>query len=1075
MKRTFLLNLMFLALFSFGSFAQNINVKGKVTDENGEPLPGVSIVQANTSKGTVSDIQGNYSISVPGNAVLEYSFIGLANVSENVNNRTVINVVLSHKVTVLEEVVAIGYGSIKKSDLSGSVISVSSDDIGKQNISTFEQALQGRAAGVNFTQSDFSPDGGVSVQIRGSNSMLGGTEPLFVVDGFPIEPGNVQAKSGDNFSGAAPNMMSFVNPSDIESIEILKDASATAIYGSRGANGVILITTKSGSTGRSTVSFGYSMDYNTPSNYIKLLSPKEYSEYQNRMFLNEAYAQYLDKGLGDGKIPTIEDLIAEGANGNLNRKINFMTPYLPADSTVLGTDWQSEILQSSLSHNYDFSISGGTNDVKYRVGISYKDVEGIVLGSDFERLTLSGRLDAKVAPKFRIQYTTNFSKMSGNRTQVGIDNSGDQRSVMNAALRFSPLKTPGQIEDEIDEKGELISSDDPYTYATQFKDVHTRYVFLNNLDMAYSFNNYLTARIKGGIRLMHSTRDMYIPKSTIRGSRYFDITGQRGGLASYGANTSESYFNDLLLEYNRKYGVHSINALGGFSQEVTNQRSVGTRSYSFDSDELTYHSLQSGVQTDIPNSYFSIAAMQSFIFRSNYSLMDRYIFTLSFRADGSSKFVNNKWGYFPSGAFAWRINEESFMNQIDELSNLKLRLSYGKTGNQAIQPYQSLSTYAPVNYSLNGTSLDVAYKKVAKANPNLTWETTSQYNAGLDVGLWAQRLSFSVNYYFKDTRDLLQQVALAPSTGYEYQFQNAGQITNAGFEFDLKGILIKSKDYSLKMGVTLSQNINKIVSLGETELFLGQNTGGSSIYPFRLKAGESLGSIYGFQTNGVIQTLEQAQNSPSFQNNSLGELVVVDQNDDAVINQDDIVIIGNTNPKFIYGFTIDFDYKDFSLGLLLSGKYGFDILNMNHRTGSRLTGENPLKYVYENAWSPEIRNNNGEIVQPGNPNAKYSMIGAFPGRAWEEIYDTFVEDGSFIRLNSVRLSYQLNNIVRKLTSGSVRSGSVFVTASNLITWTNYKGYDPDVSVFGQDASRRGVDWGSYPPPRTFSFGLNFNL
>jgi len=1074
MKKSIFVILTIFILFSSNLLAQNIQVKGKITDEGGTPLPGVTVIQKGTTNGTVSDMDGNYIINVSGSATLQYSFIGMATVSEKINNRKTINITLKKEAVALEEVVAVGYGTVRKSDLSGSVVSVSSEEIESQTVNTFEQALQGRTAGVNVTQSDFSPDGGLSIQIRGSNSMLGGTEPLYVVDGFPIDPGNEQASSADGFSPAAPNLMSFLNPSDIESIEILKDASATAIYGSRGANGVILITTKSGKAGKATISFGYSMDFHTPSNYLELLSPTEYSEYKNRINLNQSYMQYLDKGLGGGKEPTMEDLIEASANGDVDYTIDFNTPYI-TDSIVAGTNWQEEILRDSYGHNYDFSINGGTNDIQYRVGLSYKDVEGIVLGSDFERLTLSGRLDAKVTPKIRLQNSTNFSKMSGNRSQVGIDNAGDQRGVMAAAIRFSPLSTIGDIEEEISETGELISSDDPYTYATEFLDENTRYIFVNNLDLSYNITDYLSAKVTGGIRFLNFTRDMYIPKSTIRGSKYFDSTGERGGLASFGENTVLGFLNDILLEYKKNIGVHSISAVGGFSQEVTKRRSVSTNAYSFDSDELTYHSLQSGVQSDIPSSFFSENALQSFLFRTNYSLKNKYIFTLSFRADGSSKFVNNKWGYFPSGAIAWRINEESFLQEADKLSNLKLRISYGKTGNQAIAPYQSLSTYAPTFYSLNGTSLDVAYRKVVKANPDLTWETTSQYNAGLDFGAFKQRLIFVFNYYFKDTRDLLQRVDLAPTSGYQFQYQNAGQITNRGFELDMNGILVDSKDFKITLGANFAQNMNKIVSLGETEMFLGKNTGGSNIYPFRLVEGESLGAIYGFETVGVIETPEQAENFPSFQNDARGELFVVNQDENEVIDQDDITIIGNTTPKFIYGFSMDVNYKDLSLGLLFSGKYGNDILNMNHKTASRLTGQNPLKYVYENAWSPEILNNNGEIIQPGNPGAKYSMIGSYPGRAWEEIYDTWVEDGSHIRLNNVRLSYRLNKFVRKFSGNAVRSGSIYFNVSNVYTWTSYKGYDPDVSIFGQDASRRGVDWGSYPPPRTFTAGINLNF
>jgi len=1075
------------------AYGQTRVVKGTVVDESNEPVIGATIT-TNEDKtiGTITDASGGFTLNIPQNSKnLSVAFLGLQTQKVSLTNAENYHIILRENTVLMDDVVVVGYGYQKKSDLTGAVASVKTESITGRMVS-IEQGLQGRVSGVQITQSEASPDGGLSMVIRGSNSIVGGTEPLYVVDGIPISGGNSMIKGPTDSFGATgseqtmtqpANMLSFLNPADIESIEILKDASSTAIYGSRAANGVVLITTKKGSEGSTKVTFDASVDFANAYRKWDLLDAGDYAEQRRQRHL-------ISKIVGQNMTyeEAITDMPFSGAyNGQYNTKWNPSdnfggdgvyrpTPDDFRSGRVSSTDWQDAILRTGVNQKYSITVSGGTKDLRYYVGAGMDNVEGILVGSKFKRYSVNSNIDSRFWN--RIQFTNSFnaSYTKSNRAQVGNIQSGDSRGVMMAAVVYDPTKTITGNRYEI-ENGLLINSDDPYTAATGCLDINTVYTVLDNMSFTIDILEGLKFKISGGVHYTHNIRDIYNPRTS---NRYWDASGQ--GYAFYGNNDNFFVINENILMYNKKFNKHTIDALAGFTQETSKGNGHSMSGKGFLNDYNTYHVLGSATTFYTPYSDYWKTSGKSYLGRINYNYDDRYLLTVSFRADGSSKFgKNNKWGYFPSGAFAWRIDQEKFMKKFDFLSNLKLRLSVGATGNQGVGAYQSLSALIPGVYPVEGKLGPTYQLGNTMANPDLKWEKTVQYDAGLDIGLFNNRLTLTADVYRKNTTDLLQGMTLASNTGYNTIFKNAGSLRNTGVELSLTGI-ISDSDFFWSMTGNWSTNKIKVTSLGGLESYPGMHVWGWANYPFPITVGRPLGEIWGYKITNVMKTWEQRENAAKDNPNMIedtnpvtGERQRVGKLGEYDFEKDENgmmkkQIIGNTNPDFIFGVNSMMRYKNFELSFAIAGSIGQDILNLQAMPGFDYSLR--VHDYADDRWVPEVKDRNGKIIYEDNGKSGNILENPWGANYGEGTYSKQVENGSWVKLKNVTLAYTHRFKKKPIHISSIRPYAAF---NNILCIDSYSGLDPEASVHGQDPTRRGVAFSEYPMSFSMTFGVNITF
>jgi TonB-linked SusC/RagA family outer membrane protein len=1049
--------LFFLVLFlSMTALAQQVKVSGIVKRVNsGEPLAGVTI--SSGSSRTQTDNDGNFSLSVSSaRATLSFSHVGFETKQVALNGETKVEVSMTQKTGNLDDVIIVGYGSVRKKDLVGAVSSVSAKDMEGQAMNSIEQGLQGRTAGVQITQSDAAPDGGMSVIIRGSNSAVGGTEPLYVIDGVPVSGGNIRVKGPqDNFGptgdlqemSQAPNMLSFLNPADIESIQILKDASSTAIYGSRGSNGVVLITTKKGSRTRTRVSLRSGVDVSNVFRKMDLLTGPEYAEAQNLRYIINAY-------YAGGQV--YENIIK-----NLPYPGNYATngTYRPspadyANGNADWTDWQDVVLRTGISSRNTLGVSGGSDKTRYYLSLSNDDINGTIVGSKFKRNTVNFNLEANLSKNITLSNSVITSLTKSNRAQASIVHGGEHRGIITAVQRYNPLSLVGSVFFNED-NGTLTGSDDPYTLATKFDDVQTNVNILNNMSLKWKLTQDFTLQVNGGVRYTNDSRDMYYPMSTLRGQN------MGGGAAFNGKNETVYLLNENTLNYQKSIGLHSLNLMAGFTQENTVYRTSSNTVSGFLNDITGYYNLGASSNFSQPQSDYVKYSLLSGIARINYSFDERYLFTASLRADGSSKFgENNKWGYFPSVGAAWRISEEKFAAGLGSVSDLKLRVSYGETGNQGISPYQSMVRLSPANYPFNGT-LYTGLQNANLGNADLRWEKTAQYNLGIDLGFWNQRLTVTANAYVKKTTDLLQNVLLSPNSGYSQQVINLGALENKGVELEISGLIVDKKDWRWRMSGNISTNKIKVTDLGGLNEYPGGYTLWWDWRPYKIRVGEPLGILYGYKVEKIMKTQEDIQQAAKDNpRKALGEYdYVKDKTGNMALMK-----IGNTNPDFTFGISSEVSYKQWSFSFLIAGSIGQDIFNLNKRLWQQ-DAQTVAKY-YTEGWIPEVRNSQGEVVIADN-GGTLPVYRSINGRSLNVPYDEMIEDGSWIKLRNVTLSYSFSSGIKWLTELKP-----FVSGSNLFCIDKYSGLDPEASVYGQDPTRRGTAYGEYPMARTFSFGLN---
>ena len=968
-----------------------IDVKGTLTDEKGKPIEGATITIKGTSKSTISDAEGQFQFrQVSKDIVLVVSYTGYQTREISVRGRTEISVQMVISVKNLNDFVVVGYGSVKKKDLTGSVSQVKPKDITSYPTNNVLNALQGRATGVLVQQNNGAPGGTISVRIRGTNSILGGNDPLYVIDGFP-------------YSGNP----TFLQNADIESVEILKDASSIAIYGSRGANGVVIITTKSGTKGGKTLvdlDAGYSVQ--SPMKKIKLMNAEEYGRFYNEQATNDNLAPYFTQGQIDSfaKSP--------------------------------GTDWQGLVMRKAPMYSVHLNVGGGNDRTKYSLSGGFFKQDGIIRNSDYNRYSIRANINHDISRIFSVSYNVYLTKTINNAKNSGLSNRG--ADLISGMLMAPPTLTP-------------------YLSDGSYRRLNTAYPFISNVivnplvtmnktsyktksDKVFSnaaiiikpFKD-LNIRISGGIQNQNDRVDSFV-----------NIEPSTNSIGSAAVNTTQitSLLNENVATYTKALNKHRITATGGFTYQDFVQTTLNASGTGFLSDVTQTGNLSGAATPGIPSTSYMKWALLSFLGRLNYSYDEKYLATVSFRRDGSSRYsTNNKWSNFPSAALAWRISHEPFLKGSSLISDLKLRASYGATGSTAINPYQTLTQLASGN-TVFADALYTTYSPSTTLPGNLKWETTNQFDAGFDAVLFNDRLRLTADFYLKKTKNLLNNVQLPSSMGYTTTVQNVGEIQNKGMEFSAETDVLKGS-VNWTVAANISFNRNKVVKLYQGQDIYGLSiyTGNLNDYINLLREGQPLGIFYGYKETGYTAS---------------GNIQYADLNGDGKITAADKTYIGNPNPDFIYGLSSVLSYKGWELTVFIQGSQGNDIFNLNK--GSTLDlgmGLNLPEDVYLNHWTSQ------------KTNAKYpkitrSLSGNMSSR--------FVENGSYLRFKNIQLAYNIP--VGKMGAKWLRSAQVYASGQNLITLTKYSWYDPEINAYGGSNSiTQGIDYYTYPTYKYVTFGI----
>lgn len=1001
----------------------NSHLVGRVIDSaTREPLPGAVVKIQGTTHVVSTDIEGKFSF-VTGQKFpykLIITFTGYER-REFIADGSPVEIKLKDAQTQLNQVVVVGYGTQKRKDITGSVASVPALAL-KQPIPSLDRALQGSVSGIQVTQATGQPGAGVTVQVRGVNSINAVAEPLYVIDGFPTSNSNSLTDAGVT-NGPKINPLASINTSDIESIEVLKDASATAIYGTRGANGVIIITTKKGKAGVSSINYDGSFGRQEVIKTLPLLNTTQWETLRNDALVNT------------GKTAQTEaQLNPYGAN----------------------TDWQGAAFRKANSQNHSLSIFSGTERTRLAFSGNYFKQDGILQNTNFERYAGRVNVEHDYNDKFKI---TSF--ITGSRTTAQIAPQG----VVPAILLMTPTTPVYNADGSF-----FIKNVFEGTYGNPINTLYnqtnrtTTSRILGNIAGDYKITENLTARVLAGVDIIDNKQNRYLPASVYEGSGY-------SGLGEVGTLNSFNWLNENTLTYNKKFGKHSLNVLAGFTQQQFKAEGAITGSSGFVSDYDTFNNLGSGSVTSVSGSGFAIApssssnvwALKSYLGRINYGFNSKYLLTLTLRADGSSKFApGHQWASFPSAAVAWNASSEGFLKNVTAISQLKLRFSAGQTGNSDIPSYQSYSQLGYYRYNF-GNATVAGFAPNSLYNPNLTWEKTSQYDFGFDLGLFKDRISVTADIYYKKTTNLLLYLPLPATSGLTIitntaitnpqQYENVGSVQNKGFELGISSRNLTG-GFVWNTNLVFAVNRNKVLSLGGNGV--NQFIPDSSL-PSILKVGEPIGSFIGYKTNGLIQAggpvLTPAANTqPGGQN-------YVDINGDGKITQvADRVILGNSQPKFTGGITNTFSFKGVDLSVFVQGSYGNKIYNQQRNTLELGTGYTNATTTLLNRWTPT--------------NTATDVHSAYQDPA-PTISDRFVENGSYLRLKSLSLGYTFPQSV--LSKSPIKKIRIYANAQNLATWTKYTGYDPEVSSNEQSAITSGVDNGAYPNNKSFIVGIGITL
>ncbi len=1025
--------LIFSLLFTTASFCQDQNITGTVTDSAGSALQGVSVTAKGTSFITQTGADGKFTIRAAKGKVLIFSIIGFTPKEITVGSGNVVNVALLQASRALDEVVVVGYGSQSKRNLATSTARVSASEIKNAVISTVDQALQGRATGVQVVQTSGEPGSATVVRIRGNNSLSGNNEPLYVIDGFPMPP---YREASANFYGSySQNGLYGINPNDIESMEVLKDASATAIYGSRGANGVVLITTKAGKRGEGRVELVNKTSFGNVTNPVKMMTGKQYAE-----IVNETYT----------------------LKGNPE-------PFGNIDTINTSTDWFNAITRPSLREDISFSVSGGSPKSSYYVSGNYLLDKGVLLSSDNKRGSLRANLNNDVTNWYTIKAQLSLVRQTSNRAITNSHGWPSEGGSFLDALRAAPTTElnylgfngagiPGYS------GGNWFAN--PYNELTNKTDVSKNDYTVVNVENAFRFTKSLQLVVSLGSNQNLTRRQVFYPASTAVG-HVVNGNGSNTMANTYSYNVNAYFLYDKTFKES-----HNLNLTLGTEYNTQTLELLNTATSGYDIPLFGINNIGSA-QRQSTGSYKEDRSIQSAFFRGNYSYKGKYVLNTSVRLDGASPFAENKkHGLFPAVALGWNFSEEDFMKNVTFITNSKLRASYGETGSQAINPYSSLSRYGNAFYQLGipGTVVTSLYP-TSLGNPNLSWERTKQFNAGLDFSTISNRLTVSFDYYIKTTDDLLQPRTLPSQSGFGGITDNYGSMQNKGVELSLQADIIRQKDLRLSTRFNISRNINTLLNLGSKTTSDYVGIGGNLLGGVSgiLTPGQEVGQFYGYRVTGLIQESDFKDSAPTYAYpGSLTDQVpggwkYQDKDGNKVIDADDRQILGNSSPDFTYGWNTDLLWKNFGINLFFTGSQGNDILNLtSFYLNNGLVNYSDIVFNqtadwYKNRWTPSNPTNN-----PRYPGTQKNI-------AVGDINSTMVEDGSFFRLKTATISYTLPSFK------VFNNPRLFVTGTNLFTITKYTGFDPEVSSFSQSLLQQGIDYGAYPGQRTYTIGVSCNF
>jgi len=1036
---------------SYGLFAQSYTVQGTVVDETNQPLIGVTVKEKGTGVGAATTDKGNFSLQVKGpNSVLLFSYLGYEQKELVLNGENTVKVVLVTDLSTMDEVVVVGYGTMKRRDLTGSVSSIDGDALSRAPVVDVTSALVGQSAGMQVSSSEGAPGAGISIKIRGGGSITQSNEPLYVIDGFPQTEG-----------------LSSLDPMDIESIDILKDASATAIYGARGANGVVLVTTKKGKGGQTRVNYDMYYGVKKITNTLAMLDPYEYVIYDYERSLK--------------------------SEEDLNKFTNRYGAYDELESLYLnkpGIDWQNELFGSNVNNQYHkIGATGGSENTQFNLFYSFNNDEGIMVNSGAKKNNAKLSLSHTANEKLKINGSINYTQQE--IYGAGTSEGGDRFNKLQNILQYRPTIGKSGIDSDLldldedpallDDEGNVMQN--PLTNAiaeTRKRDINNLYL---NTSLDYKIFKNLSYR---GMVGMNSNN---LKVFEFNGSRSVNAkrTGGPNGAITDTKRNSWNYSNTLTYS-NTINQKHSLNVLLGQEELYSESELLGASAQRFPNDDIGLNDLSQGSLSGIPRSFYEDERMISFFSRVNYSYLDRYLFTASLRADGSSKFGSgNKYGYFPSAAFAWKLIEEDFLKTSELLSDFKFRASYGHTGNNRISNYLSLALLEAGNYPLNN-SPSISLGSRTLPNPNLKWETTKSMNLGLDIGFLNEKIHFTVDVYNNKTEDLLLAAEVPYSSGYNTVQMNIGSTRNRGLELALNTRNMVKQDFQWTTNFNLTFNKNKVLSLidGQEFFYSEASYGALNESDYLVKVGKPVGLMFGYQSEGLYQVSDFDYESGEYKlkagipfnpNNKPqpGYLKLSDINNDGLITSSDRTIIGNANPVGFGGLTNTFSYKAFDLSILLNWVWGNDVYNANKLANSQthLAYRNTYEY-FKDRWST-IDNTGNRITDPAQLSAinEGKTIPVYNGTQDLKFYDRMVEDGSFLRINNVSLGYTFpDNWISKVKINSLR---VYVTGYNLYTFTNYSGFDPEVNSRSSNGVTPGVDFGAYPRSRSFVFGINVSL
>lgn len=996
---------------------QDFTVTGIVQDQSGQPLPGANILEKGTTNGTQTDFDGNFEITLSNaDAILSVTYIGFSSKEIPLNGQNSLTITLEESAAALDEIVVVGYGTQKKSDLTGSVSSLKSEDLNPGANASVDQMMLGRAAGVQINQSSSAPGGGLSIRIRGASSLNASNEPLYVIDGFPIDnsPNLTSGGAAEVSENQSPNNpLNSLNPADIESIEILKDASATAIYGSRGANGVVMITTKKGKSGKMRVTYDVYSGIQTVAKTIDVLNTSQY-------------------------INAINDLSQEQGNSPV---------FSDADISSIGNGnfWQDRVFRSAPITSHNISVGGGDEKTSVYASVNYFDQEGVVKNSGIKKYTGRINIDSKIGERAKIGLNFNTSLIKDNNNIDGIQ-TNENAGPIYSSLLYDPTEPIYNADGTFSQSANLTVNN-PVTLISGILSLNESNRTFGSAYLNYDITDNLSGKFNFGTDRQTSRRDIYNSTQTIRG-------GAANGIANINVLERSNYLFEYTMNYQKAFNEnHNLTVLGGITYQKFSLKNFYGNISGFPSDDIGTNNLELGdTNTDQLGSRTEENTLLSYLGRVNYNLYNKFLLTGSIRADGSSRFGdNNKFGYFPSFAFGWKLNEEEFIPDL--FSQLKLRASWGLTGNQEIGNYNSQLTFQSGPNVVLGNSVLGSVIPSRKANDDLKWETTEQFNVGLDAALLNGRVSATLDYFSKNTKDLLFNLPLPLASGYASILSNVGEVQNKGFEVLINTTNVISDDFKWDTSLNFAAIKNKVVDLGRIESIVTGNimaVGNTAI----IRDGDPLASYYGYVVTGIFQENDDIANSAQ-PIAEPGHPIFEDRDGDGAITPADQTIIGSPFPDFTYGIQNSFSYKNLQLDVFFQGQEGAELININlieslYPANFR---RNRQSRTIIDRWTPQ--NTDAKWPSSVNPNA----YGA------SKVNTLTVEDASYFRLKNVQLSYNVpvDNV------NFLNSMRVYITGQNLFTITDYGGFDPESNSLGSSNVR--VDYSSYPTARTYLLGL----